>query len=163
MNTNKLITNADDLGWSKGVNQAILLASNGGYLSHASLMANTDDFIHAVNEVIPNAPKLRVGLHVNLTCSKALSGKSVITDEDGFMNNNFLKLLFLRKSKKALKAIENEIELQLQKLIEHNIDVSHIDGNEHVHIIPSINKIVRKLAKKYNIERVREINERFSF
>lgn len=162
MNNNKLITNADDLGWSKGINKAILLASNEGYLSHASLMANTEDFTHAINEVIPNAPKLKVGLHVNLTCSKALSGKSLITDKEGFLNNTFLKLLFLRKSKNALEKIENEIELQIKKLIEHNINISHIDGNEHVHIIPSINKIVRKLAKKYNIERVREINERFS-
>lgn len=162
MNNNKLITNADDLGWSKGINKAILLASNEGYLSHASLMANTEDFTHAINEVIPNAPKLKVGLHVNLTCSKALSGESLITDKEGFLNNTFLKLLFLRKSKNALEKIENEIELQLQKLLDHNIQISHIDGHEHIHIIPSINKIVQKLAKKYHIERIREINEDFS-
>ena len=57
--------------------------------------------------------------------------------------------------------MEKEIEMQILKIKERGIHISHIDGHEHVHIIPSINKIVRKLAKKYNIERVREINESF--
>lgn len=160
--SNILIINADDLGLSKGVNQAILRAHNEGYLTHASLMANTDYFDDAIANVIPNASKLKVGLHINLTCCKALSSESCITDKNGFLANNFVKILFLKKSKTNLKAIETEIELQLQKLLDHNIQISHIDGHEHIHIIPSINKIVRKLAKKYNIERIREINEDFS-
>lgn len=159
---NRLITNADDLGLSKGVNLAILKASNEGFLSHASLMANTDFFDHAINEVIPNAPKLKVGFHINLTCCKALSGKSEITDDNGFLSNDFVKLLFMKKSKKVLTAIESEIELQLKKLLDNKIKISHIDGHEHVHIMPSINKIVLKLAIKYNIGRVREINESFA-
>lgn len=160
--TNVLITNADDLGLSKGVNLAILQASNEGYLSHASLMANADYFDHAIEEIIPNALGLKVGLHVNLTCCKALSGRSSITDENNFLANNFVKLLFMRKSKKNLLAIETEIELQLKKIVENGIEIAHIDGHEHVHIIPSINKIVQKLANKYKIPRIREINEGFS-
>ncbi|KQS95233.1 ChbG/HpnK family deacetylase [Chryseobacterium sp. Leaf394] len=158
---NRLITNADDLGLSKGINLAILRAGNEGFLSHASLMANTDFFIHAIQDVIPHAPKLKIGLHINLTCCKAISGKSSITDAEGFLSNNFVKLLFMRKSDNVLNDLEKEIELQLQKLLKNNIEITHIDGHEHVHVIPSINRIVRKLAKKYNIDRIREINENF--
>ena len=60
--------------------------------------------------------------------------------------------------------IYNELEIWLRvilKIKEQGIEISHIDGHEHIHIIPSINKIVRRLAKKYQIERVREINENF--
>ncbi|WP_143885551.1 ChbG/HpnK family deacetylase [Chryseobacterium binzhouense] len=158
---NRLIVNADDFGLSVGVNQAILKANTEGFLNSASLMANTDFFDHAIKEIIPNCSNLNVGLHINLTCCKALSGKSTITDKNGFLTNDFIRLLFLRKSEKNLQIIETEIELQLKKLLENNVKISHIDGHEHVHIIPSINKIVHKLANKYNIERIREINENF--
>lgn len=158
---NKIIINADDLGLSRGVNEAILLAHNEGFLTHASLMANTDFFDHAIGEILPKTRNLKVGLHINLTCCKALSGISLITDEKGFLQNDFVKLLFLRKTKKVLFAIENEIEKQLLHLKNHHIEISHIDGHEHIHIIPSINKIVKKIAAKHGIERVREINESF--
>lgn len=154
----KLIINADDLGFSLGVNEAILLANTKGFLTHASLMANTQYFDHAVEQIIPKCSSLKVGVHVNLTCANALYSNNVLT-ENGYLNNDFVKLLFKRKSKKVLQSMEKEIELQILKIKETGINISHIDGHEHVHIIPSINKIVRRLAKKYDIKRVREINE----
>lgn len=154
----KLIINADDLGFSLGVNQAILKANTQGFLSHASLMANTEYFEHALEEIIPNCNDLKIGVHVNLTCAKALYYDNVLTD-NGLLNNTFVKLLFKYKSKEVLESLEKEIELQILKIKGNGIEISHIDGHEHVHIIPSINKIVQKLAKKYNIPRVREINE----
>ena len=154
----KLIINADDLGFSLGVNEAILLANTQGFLSHASLMANAQYFDHAVTEIIPKAKDLKVGVHVNLTCAKALHKENVLT-ENGFLNNTFVKLLFRRKTKAVLNSLEKEIELQILKIKNAGIAISHIDGHEHVHIIPSINKMVRRLAKKYDIGRIREINE----
>ena len=156
----KIIINADDLGFSLGVNHAILQANIEGFLSHASLMANTQYFDHAVQEVIPNSKNLQIGVHVNLTCAKALFPNSILS-KGGFLTNTFVSLLFKRKTKGVLEAIKNEIELQILKIKENGIDISHIDGHEHVHVIPSINKIVRKLAQKHGIERVREINESF--
>ena len=154
----KLIINADDLGFSLGVNQAILKAHKEGFLSHASLMANTQYFDHAVEEVISKCDHLQIGVHVNLTCAKALFSANILTQK-GILNNTFISLLFKRKSGKVLEFIEKEIEQQIVKIKEKGIAISHIDGHEHVHVIPSINKIVRKLATKYDIPRVREINE----
>lgn len=154
----KIIINADDLGFSLGVNHAILKANIDGFLSNASLMANTQYFEHAVEEIIPNSKNLNIGVHVNLTCAKALFPNNILT-EKGILNNTFVSLLFKNKTKKVLESIEKEIELQIVKIKEKGIQISHIDGHEHVHVIPSINKIVRKLATKYNIPRVREINE----
>lgn len=156
----KIIINADDLGLSPGVNRAILKAHNEGFLSHASLMANTDYFDDAIEEIIPHCKNLQIGVHVNLTCAKALFPNNILA-EKGFLKNDFVKLLFKRKTKEVLKSIENEIELQILKIKENGIEISHIDGHEHVHIIPSINKIVRKLSKKHSIPRIREINESF--
>ena len=154
----KIILNADDLGFSLGVNDAILKANTDGYLSHASLMANTTYFDHAISEIIPNCPQLKVGVHVNLTCAAALLSGNILSI-NGELKNTFVTLLFRRKTKRVLEDLEKEIELQILKIKNAGINISHIDGHEHVHIIPSVNKIVRKLAKKYNISRVREINE----
>ncbi len=154
----KIILNADDLGFSKGVNDAILKANTEGYLSHASLMANTAYFDHAIAEILPNCPQLKVGVHVNLTCAAALLSGNILSI-NGELKNTFVTLLFRRKTKRVLEHLEREIELQILKIKNAGVNISHIDGHEHVHIIPSINKIVRKLAKKHNIQRVREINE----
>lgn len=156
----KLIINADDLGFSKSINFAIKEAHQMGFLTHASLMANTHYYDHAVEEVVQQCNNLKVGLHVNLTCGKSLIQNSIIA-KNGNLNWTFEQLLFLRKNKLVLETIEKEIEAQILKLKHNNINISHIDGNEHVHIIPSINKIVKKLAQKHNIPRIREINESF--
>ena len=153
-----IILNADDLGFSLGVNEAILQANTKGFLTHASLMANTEYFDHAVKEIIPNCNDLKIGVHVNLTCANALFPQNVLA-ENGVLKNDFVKLLFRRKTPKVLDSLEKEIEFQILKIKNSGIEISHIDGHEHIHIIPSINKIVRKLAKKHHIKRIREINE----
>lgn len=153
-----IIINADDLGFTLGVNLAIQKAHLEGFLTHASLVANTDYFDHAISEVLPSCPSLKVGLHLNLTVGTALYKGSSFSD-NGKFNNTFVKLLFLRKTPKVLKDLEFEIEAQILKLKFNGVDIQHIDGNEHIHIIPSINKIVQRLAKIHSIGRIREINE----
>lgn len=155
-----LIINADDLGFAESINLAIKTAHLQGFLTHASLMANTAYFDHAATEVIPDCPNLNIGVHVNLTCAKALTGSSIIAP-DGHFRGSFISWLKLRKSKETLALLEKEIEAQILKVKEVSPKISHIDGHEHIHIIPSINKIVRKLGVKYDIPRVREINENF--
>ncbi|MCE3075428.1 carbohydrate deacetylase [Chryseobacterium gwangjuense] len=156
----RLIINADDLGFTKGINEAIKKAHLEGFLSHASLMANMPYFEEAVEEVIGKCPNLKVGVHVNLTCGKALYKDNLLAKNSEF-RNSFVSLLFTFKSQKVLTHIEKEIESQILAIRNKGIEISHIDGHEHIHVIPSINKIVRKLAKKYNIPRIREINENF--
>lgn len=159
MDKNKfLIINADDLGFTPGINAAIKKAHLEGYLSHASMMCNTRYFEEALTEVLPFCPLLKIGAHINLTCGIALHKESVFA-KNGKLKNNFVKLLLMRKSAKVLQDFELEIEAQILKLKENGITIQHIDGHEHIHIIPSINKVIRKLADKHDIPRIREINE----
>ncbi|GAB0155126.1 hopanoid biosynthesis-associated protein HpnK [Chryseobacterium sp. Alg-005] len=154
----RIIVNADDLGFTLGINEAIKKSHLEGYLSHASLMCNTDFFEHAIKEIIPACPDLKIGLHVNLTCGKSLYQGNVLA-KNGRLQSNFIRLLFMRKTRMVLDSLEKEIESQLLEAKKNNIPLGHIDGHEHVHVIPSINKIVVKLAQKHSIGRIREINE----
>src|SRR5205807_3958311 len=61
-----LIVNADDLGWTEGVNRGILEAFQGGIVTSGSLLANGVAFAEAVMAA-KSAPGLGVGVHLNLS------------------------------------------------------------------------------------------------
>lgn len=165
MNTSFIIT-ADDYGISPGVNEAIIQTYKKGNLTHASIMTNMKYFQDAVQKKKKEAKNLNIGLHINLTTGKALSKKNQInylTDNNGYFKHNFIGLLFLRffKNKKILqKQIEIEIENQIKLCIKNNIKLSHFDSHKHIHTIPWIFPVVKKLSKKYEIPRIRIINEK---
>lgn len=155
---NTLVINAEDLGCTESIKFAIKEAHLPRYLSHVSLKANTAYIQHAVDEVLPVCPQLNIGVHINLTCAKTLTGKSKIVPYGSF-KGSFVSWLLMKKNKKILNLIE--IGAQIVKVKSVSPNISHIDGHEHIHLIPSINLIVKKLADKYEIPSVREINENF--
>src|SRR5689334_20887302 len=80
-----LIVNADDFGYTSGVNRAIVeasLASGGGILSSTSLMANGAAFEEAV-ELARSNPGLDVGCHLNLVEGRPISP---VSDIPGLVN-----------------------------------------------------------------------------
>jgi len=160
---NNIIFNADDFGATSGINTAIKKAYDEGILNAASLMVNQKYTLDAV-ELSKQMPDLDLGLHLSLTNGQAvLSHKELplLTDENGVFKNGFLKLclLALFKPKALRKEIEAETEAQILKAKELGVRICHIDSHRHVHMIPLIFKIVFKLQQKYEIARVRIINE----
>ena len=61
-----VIFNADDFGYSRGVNRGIAFAHERGVVTSATLMVNTPATREAV-ELSRRLPRLAVGLHVNFT------------------------------------------------------------------------------------------------
>ena len=156
---NPIIVNADDLGMTPGTNEAIFEGYDSGMITHTSIMANGDYFSEAV-EGLQNRKELGVGMHLNLTYGKALHFSRTYNDEQGVFNLSYLKLLALSVyNKKFLEDTEEEFEQQILRVINKELIVTHIDSHRHIHLIPGIYLIVVKLAKKYNIPRVRLINE----
>src|SRR5438552_10820876 len=71
-NGRQLLVNADDFGLSPGVNRGILEAHHAGLVTSTSIMANlpaADDGAALVG----TAPRLEVGVHLNLTAGAPLS------------------------------------------------------------------------------------------
>lgn len=66
---NNIIINADDFGFTTGVNQAILELGRLGILSATNVMANMP-FAHESCEVARQLPDLNIGVHLNLTQGK---------------------------------------------------------------------------------------------
>lgn len=159
----KIIVNADDFGISPGTNQAIAEGYSRGIINSTSLMVNTPYIDQAIRE-LKSLKNLSVGLHINMTNEKALSpmGKiPLLVDENGNFKNGFVKLLWLSlvKPKKFSQQAEIEIESQIRKTMDSGVKLSHLDSHRHIHMIPRIFSLVKKLSDKYNIPRIRYVNE----
>ncbi len=159
----KKIFNADDFGISLGVNEAIKKAHQEGILNSASLMVNQKYAREAV-ELARQMPDLEMGLHLNLTNEYPASNPKdipLLVGADGKLKNGFVNLLLLSylHPQSFKKQVETEICAQIEKYLATNLPFKHIDGHRHVHLIPAVFEIVRRMQEKYGIERVRVMNE----
>ena len=148
----KAIFNADDFGYSKGVNLGILEAYKSGVVRSTTIMAGMPGFDHAVGLALDN-PGLKVGVHLTLSTGKSIGGAyRTLTDKDG----NFLKLTEVERRAKAgetdLAEVEAEYEAQIQKVLAAGLKPDHFDSHHHTHNLPGIVTIFLRLAKKYGVK-----------
>jgi predicted glycoside hydrolase/deacetylase ChbG (UPF0249 family) len=147
----KAIINADDFGYSRGVNLGIIDAYNLGVVRSTTLMANMPGCEDAIMLAKEN-PGLGVGIHLTLTAGKTVGGVyKTISDKNG----NFLNLTELEKRAKNgeldMREVENEYEAQINKAKDLGLMFDHFDSHHHTHNLPNIVNIFLKLAKKYNV------------
>src|ERR1700730_18377659 len=72
-----LIVNADDLGWTAGVNRGIAEAHRNGIVTSAALLADGEAFAEAV-EVAHETRALGVGVHLILTDAPPIAPREVV-------------------------------------------------------------------------------------
>lgn len=150
----KVIFNADDFGFSRGVNEGILHCFKNGVISSASLFANMNSTKNAIDIIKKNNLK-DIGVHLNITDGKGLAGRSTITDKKGnFIGGHRLFLrLFLKRV--DFKDIMREFEAQINFIMNYKIKPSHLDTHMYIHAYQSISDICVNLAKKYGIKSIR--------
>ncbi|OLB87241.1 MAG: hypothetical protein AUI12_07175 [Acidobacteria bacterium 13_2_20CM_2_57_6] len=153
-----LIVNADDLGWTEGVNRGIVEAFHGGIVTSTSLLANGAAFAGGV-DAARSAPGLGIGVHLNLSdgppVAKPESVASLLNDEGEFAGGP--ESLLLRRARRGLALAEVEIEwdAQIRKVRDAGILPTHLDGHKHVHMLPGLFEIALKLAKRHGIAAIR--------
>lgn len=130
----KIIINADDLGLSPAVNQAIFQLAEKERISSASFMSYGD--IEHI-QLIQLIKYIEIGLHLDFT---ALSLSRRMPSISGSLKEILIKSYLRRFS---VKDIQNEIHRQLD-LFETKINQTpaFIDGHQHVHQLPQIRDIV---------------------
>jgi predicted glycoside hydrolase/deacetylase ChbG (UPF0249 family) len=148
----KLIVTADDFGYGRNVNKAIIKCFKDGIVTSTSLLANTKHFGESIGLLKKNRG-LDVGLHLNLTEFRPLTRSKTLEK-----NGNFVKKeeWYNGHFKIADKGeIESEAEAQFKKAISSGLDITHVDGHNHIHVFPKIIDIAAKLARKYNVKWIR--------
>jgi chitin disaccharide deacetylase len=157
-----LIVNADDLGWTEGVNRGIAEAHRNGIVTSTSLLANGAAFVLGV-EMARVSAGLAVGVHLNLSDGAPSAPRELVTSllSDQGMFAGGPESLLLRMARRALVTEEVEIEwdAQIQKVRDAGIEPTHLDGHKHVHMLPGLFEIALRLAKRHGIGAVRVSHE----
>jgi predicted glycoside hydrolase/deacetylase ChbG (UPF0249 family) len=153
-----LIINADDFGFSPGVNKGIIQAHTKGVLTSATIMANMPAAEEAA-ELAKKTPTLGIGVHLNLTNGKPLCKDKIVgclldAAGDFTLKPQSLALLSLI-SGKIRAAIEAELSAQIQSVIDSGLKPTHLDSHKHIHSFPTIFPIVCRLAKQFAIPAIR--------
>lgn len=156
----RLIVNADDFGYTAGVNRAVVEAHTRGVVTSSTLMANGHAFAEAA-QFAKAHPNLSIGCHVVL-----IDGEPVLPHEAiPSMTNGAAKPAF-RDGLKSFVAravagrmrpeeINAEATAQIRKIQEAGISLSHFDTHKHTHLFPSILRPLLRAAADCGIRAVR--------
>jgi chitin disaccharide deacetylase len=157
-----LIVNADDLGWTEGVNRGIVDAHRKGLVTSTSLLANGPAFASALALARAN-PQLGVGVHLNLSDGPTTANPQ---DVPGLINaagelDSSPENLLLRIASRSLELdqVEREWDAQIRKVQSAGIVPTHLDGHKHVQMLPGLFEIAVRLAKKHGIRAIRVAHE----
>jgi hopanoid biosynthesis associated protein HpnK len=153
----RLIVNADDFGFTPGVNRAIVEAHTLGIVTSSTLMASGPAFGEAT-QMAKASPALSVGCHIMLIDGEPVldpSMLSTITASRKFRDG--LKTFAARALTQRMNAgeIESEARAQIQKIQSAGIAVSHIDTHKHTHIFPQILRPLLRAARGCGVRALR--------
>lgn len=153
----RLIVNADDFGFTSGVNRAIVEAHTHGVVTSSTLMANGKAFAEAT-ELITRTPNLSIGCHVVLIDGEPVLGSDQLPSltASGYFRDG-LKQFAARSvaGRTNPDEISAEATAQIRKIQSAGIVVSHIDTHKHTHVFPQILRPLLKAAADCGVRALR--------
>jgi hopanoid biosynthesis associated protein HpnK len=157
----RLIVNADDFGFTSGVNRAIVEAHARGVVTSATLMANGPAFTQAA-QLASTVPQLSIGCHVVLIDGQPVlppEQVSSLTDRhcNGARFRDGLKAFAARAIAGQISSeeIEAEATAQIRKLQSFGIAVSHLDTHKHTHLFPAVVRPLLRAAAACGVRALR--------
>jgi predicted glycoside hydrolase/deacetylase ChbG (UPF0249 family) len=130
-----LVVNADDAGFDRATDDAILRCSR--IARSASVAVNGPT---AAEFALRAQGQLALGLHVNLTEGTAIAGPhATLTDGDGRFR--WEKDEFWERAKRGEidpREVRREVRAQWERGEQLGIRATHVDGHNHVHVIPAV-------------------------
>lgn len=145
----KLIVNADDFGLSKGVNYGILEAHLNGIVTSTTLMITTPEVDHAIL-ISKDAPKLKIGLHLNITLGSPITSCPSLVKEGN---------IFYKPSELPNQDEFKEEEIYQEFKAQYNLFVkkvgkkpTHFDSHLYAHQrYPKAKSAIIRLAKEVKL------------
>jgi chitin disaccharide deacetylase len=148
------IINADDLGMSDRVNLAIAELMEAGRISSATIMANGPAVQEAVR-IAKRFPRCSFGIHLNLTEFFPMHAtpelNPLLSRESGFSGN----MNGIPMNTRFLRAVSEELSMQIRYLRQNGIALSHIDSHQHVHTLPLLYPAFKRAQRESGISRMR--------
>jgi chitin disaccharide deacetylase len=157
----RLIVNADDLGYTTGVNRAIAEAHTHGIVTSSTLMAKGSAFQDAVARA-RQLPELSVGCHVVLIDGEPVLDPASLPSITAQASSpprfrDGLKSFALRAFSGRLNSseIEAEATAQIRKIQAEGISISHLDSHKHTHLFPAVLRPILRAARTCDVRALR--------
>jgi len=161
----RLIVNADDFGITPGVNRAIIEAHERGIVTSATAMASAAAFEDAVaraQTLASMGTPFSIGCHVVLVdgtpISRSASIPSLSTNANGsakFRGSLGEFAIAALTGRIDPAEIEAEATLQIRRVQQAGVAVSHLDTHKHAHMFPAVLRPLLRAAKACGVRAIR--------
>ena len=141
----RVIINADDFGYSKGISEGIIESYKNGIVTSTTIMMNmpfAEDSLKLYKEV----KGLGLGVHLNLTTGRPLLNKknSLVTESEEFHKRNEV-------INYDINDVYNELKAQIEKIISYGYYPSHLDTHHDLQLTESLRECISRLALEYKL------------
>ncbi len=148
----RLIVTADDVGLHRGMTEGAIRAHREGIVTACSVVANGNAFDDAIAR-LRDVPSLAVGVHLALVEERSLTGLRMPKKYTTFAPLYLARVISLRD-------IERELRAQIECVMDTGLRVTHLNGHQHLHLLPRIFAVVARLAREFAIPYVRIVDDR---
>ncbi|RRA49683.1 ChbG/HpnK family deacetylase [Acidipila sp. EB88] len=153
----RLIVNADDYGYTGGINRAVQALHTLGALSSATAMATGNALGSGLST------RVSLGCHIVLVDGRPAAELSAIPSllapdcpELPVFRPTLLRFLAdLQRGRIRDREIEAEAVAQIQALQQRGIQLTHVDTHKHTHMFPRVLRPVLRAALQCGVKAVR--------
>jgi predicted glycoside hydrolase/deacetylase ChbG (UPF0249 family) len=146
-----LIVTADDVGLHPGMTEGAIRAHRDGIVTACSIVANGAAFDDAIAR-LRDVPSLEVGVHLTLVEERPLTAMRFPQKYTSFVPLYLARVI-------SLSDIERELRAQIERVLATALAVTHLNGHQHLHLLPRIFRLVARLAREYQIGYVRIVDD----
>ena len=147
-----LIVNADGYGFTRGINRGIEEAVARGIVTSISVNANFDP-IEDLPSFVRAYPQISVGVHLNPVVGRPLADPArvptLVDGEGNFHYRSFTDRLLHHRIDAG--ELEHELTLQLERVRDMGVRISHLDSHQNQHLYPAYFPIFMALLKRHGI------------
>jgi predicted glycoside hydrolase/deacetylase ChbG (UPF0249 family) len=150
----RLIVTADDVGLHRGMTEGAIRGHREGIVTACSVVANGAAFDDAIAR-LRDVPALEVGVHLTLVEERPLTAIRLPNKYTSFVPRYLARAI-------SIQAIERELRAQVERVVGTGLRVTHLNGHQHLQMLPRIFAVVARLAREYSIPYVRIVDDRGS-
>jgi len=151
-----LIVNADDYGYYDCVSRGILQSARHGIVTATGILATGKRFDENITW-LKDHDDLDLGLHLNMTDREPLTNdmRKQLARWQGRFPSKFAVATAIMTGAVPITAVKLEWRAQIERCLDKGLTIRFINSHEHIHMLPSLFRLVGELAQEYCIAHVR--------